>query len=315
MTNNSAPVDLPSVKAYVEDEDCFMQTVSEECRCNCVANFIDATGREATSTSACAVCAGRFFSKHLERIPVKDLVEKDLLEPSAPHDAHILTEGLLLYRSPRSLFTDNTGTLTANVCTSCILDLRRKKKPALSLANGMWLGNVPLELRVLTLPEKILIARYFPAAYIVKLYPKKKGAHSWSASGMHSGLRGNVSTYKLNTDDIAHMTDTQIMPPVANILAATVGVTFVGPKNLPEKTMPGFLRVNRNRVRMALQWLKENNPIYRDIIISLDRLNGLPEDGIPHEIMSLVKHSNDMTLLASESEGYVPEDVSMNEGS
>ena len=312
--HTSVPIDIPSPTTLLNDEDCFMQTVSEECRRNCISNFIDATGDGATATSACAVCAGRFFTKDVQHIRVDDLVQKNLLEPSVPHDAHALTHGILLYQSPRSLFTDDAGHPTANVCSSCVGDLRRGKTPSLSLANNMWIGDVPLELRILTLPEKILIARYFPAAYIVKLYPKKKGARSWSSSGMHSGVRGNVSTYRLNTNDITHMTDTQIMPPLPAILAATVGVTFVGPKNLPKKTMPGFLRVNRNRVQNALQWLKENNPIYRDIVISTDHLNDLPVDGVPHEIMSLAKHSFNSTLLAAESEGYVPEDVPMDEG-
>lgn len=42
-------------------------------------------------------------------------------------------------------------------------------------------------------------------------------------------------------DVIVHMTDTQTMPPSSSILAATIGVTFVGPQNLPQKTMLGFL--------------------------------------------------------------------------
>ena len=312
--NSATPLDVPSMNSSVQDETCFMETVSEACQNDCISHFIDATGRDATATSACAVCAGHFFTTDIQQIRVDDLVEKHLLEPSLPHDAHVLTHGILLYQSPRSLFTDDSGNSTANVCSSCIGDLRRGKTPSLSLANKMWIGDVPPELRILTLPEKILIARYFPTAYIVKLYPKKKGARSWSTSGMHSGLRGNVSTYRLNTDDIVHMTDTQVMPPLPAILAATVGVTFVGPKNVPEKTMPGFLRVNRNRVRTALQWLKDNNPLYRDIIISTDRLNNLPEDAVPTEIMSLAKHSNDTTLLATESEGYVPDDVLLDEG-
>ncbi|KAH9037779.1 hypothetical protein EDB85DRAFT_556454 [Lactarius pseudohatsudake] len=172
------------------------------------------------------------------------------------------------------LHRDKTGVLFANVCQSCASDLRRDKKPVLSLANEMWVGDVPLELQVLTLPERILIGRFFPAVYIIKLYPKKKGARSWATNGLQSGLRG---------------------------------VTFVGPKNLPQKTLPGFLRVNRTRVRDALFWLKRNNPIYEDIIISSDRLNELPTDGIPHEISSLAKHSNDTSLLAEETDGYVPE--------
>ncbi|KAH9033534.1 hypothetical protein EDB85DRAFT_1851513, partial [Lactarius pseudohatsudake] len=170
------------------------------------------------------------------------------------------------------------------VCFSCASHVHRNKTPPLSLANGMWVGAIPGELDILMLPEHILVGRHFPAAYIVKLYPKKKGANFWCSKNLQSGLRGNVSTYRLNTDDIASMTDTQIMPPSSVILAATIGVTFVGPKNLPEKTMPGFLRVNCERVHTALLWLKENNPLYRNIVISSDRLHSLPANGIPPEI-------------------------------
>jgi hypothetical protein len=169
----------------------------------------------------------------------------------------------------------------------------------------MWIGDVPLVLGALTLPERILVARYFPAAYIVKLYPKKRGARSWPTSGLHNGVRGNVSTYRLNSDDIVKMTDTQIMPPCSSILAATIGVTFVGPRNLPQKTMPGFLRVNRVRVHDALLWLKIHNPIYRDIVISKERLQDLPVDGIPVEISSVTKHCDDFVHLAEERDGYI----------
>ena len=169
---------------------------------------------------------------------------------------------------------------------------------------------MPLELKILTLPERILVSRYFPAAYIVKLYPKKKGARVWSEeAGLHSGLQGNVSTYHLNTSDVASMTgDGRTMPPPSSILAATVGVTFVGPRNLPEKTLPGFLRVNKMRVRNALEWLKENNPLYADIDISTERLNALPSDGVPKEISSFTRHLTDELLLADETDGYVPEE-------
>ncbi|KAH9008172.1 hypothetical protein EDB84DRAFT_1255363, partial [Lactarius hengduanensis] len=177
-----------------------------------------------------------------------------------------------------------SGVCFANICSSCASHLQHQKTPPLLLTNGMWVGNVPGELQILTLPERVLVGRHFPAAYIVKLYPKKKGSQSWSSKHLQSGLRGNVSTYRLNTDDIAKMTDSQIMPLSPSILAATIGVTFVGPKNLPEKTMPGFLWVNCARVRTALLWLKENNPIYQDIIILSDRLDSLPHNGIPLEI-------------------------------
>jgi len=36
-------------------------------------------------------------------------------------------------------------------------------------------------------------------------------------------------------------------------------------------------------------------------------LNELPIDGVPIEISSLAKHSEDMELLAEERDGYIPE--------
>ncbi|KAH9022939.1 hypothetical protein EDB85DRAFT_1894966 [Lactarius pseudohatsudake] len=83
-----------------------------------------------------------------------------------------------------------------------------------------------------------------------------------SPKGLHSGLRGNVSTYRLNTEDIAKMADGQIMPPSPSILAATISVTLLAQRTYRKRTMPGFLRVNRARVCAALVWLKKNNPLY-----------------------------------------------------
>ncbi|KAH9178435.1 hypothetical protein EDB89DRAFT_1879858 [Lactarius sanguifluus] len=203
---------------------------------------------------------------------------------------------MLLHDESLCFRTDNNDVHIAFVCPSCLSYLHRNKMPPLSLANGMWIGPVPGELKILTLPECILVARHFPAAYIVKLYPKKKG---------HSGLRGNISTYCLNTEDIAKMTDAQIMPPRTSILAATIGITFVGPRNVPEKMMPGFLHVNQNCVQMVLQWLKQNNPLYEHIIICPERLNTLPVDGFPQEILSVTRHLPDTDILAAENDGYV----------
>lgn len=68
--------------------------------------------------------------------------------------------------------------------------------------------------------------------------------------------------------DIINMTQSQVMPPSPEILAATIGIMFVGPKNLPEKSMPSFLHVNWAHVHNALHWLKQNNLIYENIEIS-----------------------------------------------
>ena len=56
-------------------------------------------------------------------------------------------------------FTTECGTDShANVCSSCASSLRSNHIPALSLVKGMWIGDIPFILRLLTLPERILVA-------------------------------------------------------------------------------------------------------------------------------------------------------------
>ena len=118
-----------------------------------------------------------------------------------------------------------------------------------------------------------------------------------------------MSTYRLNTNNIVKMTNIQIMPPSSSILAATIGVTFIGPKNVPQRSMPGFLRVNRTHVCVALDWLRTNNLLYQDIIITTERLNTLPTNVIPLEISDVARRSENINMLIEESVSYVPDDI------
>lgn len=219
-----------------------------------------------------------------------------------PHHAHKLRDGALLHEP--AVMNDASG----RICDECDKQLRINRMPALALANGMWIGSIPTELAILSLPERILVAKYFPAAYVVKLYPKSKNAHTWDRQTMQSGLRGNVSTFKLNTADIAHLVTAGVMPPPAKLLAATIGITFVGPKGQPLGSLPHMFNVKRQRVYDALLWLKEHNPLYADITISETNLGQLPVDGIPNELQVIAKCSDDGIALGNEHSNYVPED-------
>jgi len=165
---------------------------------------------------------------------------------------------------------------------------------------------VPECLEVLTLVEHILIAKYLPTAYIIKLYPKQAGSAHWDKSQLYSGLKGCVSTYALDPNLVSSMLDGNLLPSPPTILASTVAVTFISPSGKQENSLPNVLRVRRNRVREALHWLKANNPLYRDIVISEERLGLLPEDDIPQEIQTMTKISTDIDAVIKEHEGYVP---------
>ena len=147
---NASVVD-PAV--HEVDEENFLETVSKDIRRNCISNFIDATGREATSTACCTVCASQYFCKEISEVKVSNLRAKNLLSPTTLHHAHILTNGMLLHRSPSSMHTSTSSVDYANVCIICAKTLCCNKLPPLLLANGMWVGDVPLQLCILTLPE------------------------------------------------------------------------------------------------------------------------------------------------------------------
>ncbi len=71
--------------------------------------------------------------------------------------------------------------------------------------------------------------------------------------------------------------------------------------------LPGIFHVRREHVLRALLWLKENNPLYHDIIISNDNLSNLPSSGVPSEILSTVRTSHDILGLAIEQDTYIPD--------
>ncbi|KAF8803899.1 hypothetical protein BYT27DRAFT_7225812 [Phlegmacium glaucopus] len=237
-------------------------------RCS-VAKFIDWTGNITLASGVCVICD--------RETPVEELTPYSTIPfetrtnhyntPAEVHPFHDLYHGMLLH--PPGI----TQTGSAQICDDCIRALKSDSIPMLALANKLWIGQIPHELAILMLPEQVLIAKYFPAAYVIKLFPKKLSAHHWDKCQMHSGLKGNVSTYRLDQSQISAMVIGSIFPQMSKILAAIIGVTFVGPKNLPERCMPSMFRVGRNWVREALEWLKANNLLYSNISISPSRLS------------------------------------------
>ncbi|KAJ7431847.1 hypothetical protein B0H11DRAFT_1941243 [Mycena galericulata] len=280
----------------------FFQPPKEETTRSTVSKMIDRTSNAALAKRTCMVCARLLFLDLLEIMRWQDIPNARNLIPSRRHRAHKLCGGWLLHE-------EALAESTTYICLECKRKLLLDELPPLALANGMWIGKIPFELAILTLPERLLIAMYFPAAYVVKLFPKTKGAQFWDRKAVNNGMKGNVSTYRLNTAQIAGIVSGHVMPPPPAILAATIGVTFVGAGNKPLAVFPDFLRVRRDRVFQALLWLKNNNDLYRDVEISEEQLRMLPLDGVPEQISLNAKYSDDVARLEREQAGYVPADA------
>jgi DNA-directed RNA polymerase subunit RPC12/RpoP len=264
--------------------------------------MIDRMGNAPLTKKMCMVCGRKLFLKFMVETRVDQIPNRRHLVPLTPHPAHVLV-------GPWLLHDEAMEESITYLCIQCKKKLARGERPQFALANNMWIGRVPFELSILTLPERMLVVLYFPAVYILKLYPKRRGAREWDENTMSKGMKGNVSTYRLSPSQIAGIVSGNKMPPPPRILAATIGVTFVGVGNCPLSVLLDFLRVCWQRVFDALLWLKQNNRLYSQIDISAEQLRLLPVNAVPEEIMTNTRYSGDVAGLEREQARYIPLDA------
>ena len=291
----------------------FLRTPTELTRARCYKRFYEATSNTSLEMCVCAVCGRECTVKEdkVSVMPLSLMPNSRRLIPAVRHRAHDLFQGKLL--EPAGLTVGEEDPIIA-VCGECLQELNKSGEapPKYSLANRMWIGKVPWELQVLTFPEQLLIALLYPRVYVFKLFPKRTTGASRFAN-LQRAMRGNVSTYQLNTDAIASMVEGKLMPRPPAILASLISLTFVAVGEIPKPWLHTMFRVRRAVIRKALQWLKHNNPkYYGDVEINTERLEDLPEDDVPDEINAIVRQTENVAVLDEETDGYVPRDE--NEG-
>ncbi|TFY54238.1 hypothetical protein EVJ58_g8977 [Rhodofomes roseus] len=270
--------------------------------------FYEATSSARLLDKTCAVCARSQNATDTDVIDValKDIPNQHRLRPSQSHTSHQLIDGMLL--APEGCQVTGTNT-TVSICGSCRRELgKASENPIrLSLANGLWVGDVPWQLQRLTFPEQLLIAHLYPRVFVVKLYPKDRRGHA--PETLQSALAGNVTTFAFNMDKIADMIEGRLMPQRPAVLASVLSVTYVGSRKIPKQWLKKTFNVRRFHVGEALRWLKEHNQkYYGDIIIDMDRMHALPEDDIPVEILANMRHEDHVDVVDVENDTYVPPD-------
>jgi hypothetical protein len=289
----------------------FLQLPTDAQVKGCYREFYKATSNTAVATGICGVCARALDVATDKVVPysINSLPNAHRLVPRVPHPAHTLFDGKLL--EPKGVEGEGSNAVV-KTCGDCFGDLKKTvdNPPQYSLANNMWIGKIPWKLQVLTVPEQLLIALLYPRVYVFKLFPKKIGGRR-DASTLQRGMRGNVSTYELDMDGILSMVQGNLMPRPPAVLASVISVTFIGLGNLPKQWLRTTFRVRRQFVFEALRWLKNHNPKYYGAIeIDPVRIEQLPEDNVPKEILGVVRQSTDTGIVDQESDGYVPMDDS-----
>jgi hypothetical protein len=285
----------------------FLDVTTDEEMKDCFRKFRAATSNERLKVFRCVVCARELEG---EKGGLSELLEKsavrDLLKPLHSHSAHALWHGALV------LGEDING-WKAWICWECSSALEKEKVPRYALANELWIGTIPSELAILTIPEQLLVARYYPRCYVFKLFPRN-GGHL-KVDQLQRGMKGNVSVYELNTQDVVEMLQGQKMPNAVTTLASVLAITILGSVSLPKDWLKTTFRIHRKVVYEALVWLKMNNSLYADIKIERERLQMLPEDGVPDEVLSLIRQEVDESVADKENDGYVDVGTGGNEGS
>ncbi|KAJ7127742.1 hypothetical protein C8R44DRAFT_529044, partial [Mycena epipterygia] len=120
-----------------------------------------------------------------------------------------------------------------------------------------------------------MIARCRSKCWIIQLKEENQGL---VLQNTQRGIKGHIIIYPQQPSRVA-----DILPPPIEEITSPICVLFVGasppsPEWLREHAKP--LAVSATRVRNALQWLKEHNPLYSDIKINEDCLQHLEKNSV-----------------------------------
>ncbi|TFK24311.1 hypothetical protein FA15DRAFT_592621 [Coprinopsis marcescibilis] len=121
---------------------------------NIIRNYCDETSPAAFEENGCAVCGQLTPIMHLSKISDCDvdlscLISSNNTRKERKHES----EPVIGYETPAIVNKCDP------ICTECLIEVKKGCSPKYSLANGLWIGDVPDELQDLTFAERILISR------------------------------------------------------------------------------------------------------------------------------------------------------------
>jgi Helitron helicase-like domain at N-terminus/PIF1-like helicase len=242
----------------------FPPEISDENLCHTIiSNACKKMNKDNIEEAGCAVCGELKPLKNLSRIKnIKNMLH--IL--STPGVTRIERRN---HKSPVREYSRPVLDYTCNfVCDLCRSSIRNAKIPRLALANNLWLGKVPEELKSLRFVEKLLIARVRHTCSYVKV-----------GSGMRK-MKANIIAFESPIPKIYN-----ILPPPRDDMDDVLAILFTGPcKPTPEDLKRTPFLVSRNHVAKALEWLKLNHSDYADIEISDKNLGQYDENSPPVSI-------------------------------
>ncbi|KAA1470362.1 hypothetical protein DENSPDRAFT_745576, partial [Dentipellis sp. KUC8613] len=154
---------------------------------------------------------------------------------------------------------------------------------------GNWIGDVPEQLKDLSFVEKMLVARLRHNYCIMKVV--KSGQYK---------MKANAIMFEVPMPKIY-----QALPPPRADLDEVLAYIYIGsikPSEEDHKRSPMLVR--RNKVKIALEWLKLNHSNYADLDISESNLAEYPEN-VPPVVCDYRRppeHKNSENLAVNKNE-------------
>lgn len=212
--------------------------------------------------SGCAVCGQLTPLRELKKLSNTDcdldiLIREGIgltrLERLSKYDPILEVKGPIL---------DET---CSKICIHCEGSLSQGLMPKYALANGLWLGSIPSQLKDLYYAEQLLISWVRRSKCIVRV-----------SLGMHK-MKANAIMFENPTPKIYSR-----LPPSLDDLDDVLAFIWTGPiKPTPEDMERTPMLVRRKKVTEALEWLQLNHLDYYDLDIAYDILEKYPERGPP----------------------------------
>ncbi|CAF1202328.1 unnamed protein product [Adineta ricciae] len=271
---------------------------------DCLQDFCDQTSMSVLRQSICTICnirasASAMKEYNLSHIPnVQKLsCHADLIDVIGKITSRIAQDGnescsIFCSLSDAVLYKKGYHMMkkSGNICHECHIALIKNKAPIFSVANKMWVGDVPLVLQQLTIAEEKLISLYRHNSCVIKL---QSPFHHPSTA--QTALKGNVITFMHDMPNIV-----QSLPLDVDDLCDTLKIVFIG-AHVPNRVQLRMIcGVSREKIRNALLWLKENNHMYRTIPVSEANIAKLPDDDVPESIWATIERIENMTAANAE---------------
>ena len=256
-----------------------------------ITNYCEEFDPSRLNESGCAVCGHLTIVN--DSVPIQDLD----LEYLRPFTRKVTRRERQNANEPVRPVDGLPLDLKCNlVCNECAVDVRKRKLPKMSLANGNWLGEVPSVLKELTFAERLLIAKIRTNRFAVKV-----------DSGLYK-TKCNIIAFDSPVPQIYEA----LPPPLADI-QEVFAVLFVRstPPSEKEKNEPPLYNVRREKVREALDWLKLNHIEYENVFVSHENLKQYPENGSPVTVVMLKAEDLDTN---KQPESTAVNDTELEEG-